>query len=466
MATSDEKRLIDLATDIVERATAAGADVAEVSARAGWELSAKIRLGEPEMVEEAGHRSVALRVMKGKQMALTSTSDMSDIGLKRLIDDALDLADLSESDPLQGPADPELLAEPPLPELDLFDESVSAVDSASALEIAKRAEAAALAYDDRLTLSEGATFTRVTGTTAMVLSSGFTGSQRGSYASLVVSPVTEDEGGKKRRGFYWTARRHLEELEEPEAVGEEAARRTLRQLGARKIETGELPVVFDPDVARTVIGTLAGCLTGGALWRKSSYLVDRIGTDVASDLVTIIDDPLIARAPGSRPYDGEGLPSRRNTVVSSGKLETYLLDCYAARKLELKPTGSATRSGGSIGSGTSNFILQPGKISRDELIASTARGIYVTEMMGFGFNSVTGDYSRGASGFMIEDGKLTFPISEITISSNLDTMLKSIDAVASDLDLKTSTASPTFRNGRPAERASHMLDRFTPFRRA
>lgn len=445
MKNDDREELLALATGLMERACALGADVAEVTARAGWELSAKVRLGEPELVEEAGHRGVSLRVIKQQRVAVTSTSDLSEAGLARCVSDALMLAELSEPDPFAGPADPADLAPRPYPDLDLFDPAVAEITADVAVERATRAERAALDFDPRISLSEGATFSRTVGSSARVISNGFSGSQRGSYASLVVSPVAEDEGGKRRRGFHWSARRHVAELDDDAEVGREAARRTLAKLGARKVPTCEAPVVFDPDVARSLIGTFAGCILGGSIWRKSSYLVGREGSSVASPLVTLIDDPLIPRAPGSRPYDGEGLPSRRNVVVDGGVLRTYLLDCYSARKLGSKSTGNAAVSGGSIGPSTSNFILSPGQLSREELIASTERGLYVTEMMGFGFNAITGDYSRGASGFWIENGKLAFPVSEVTVSSNLDAMLKNIDAVADDLELKTSTAAPTFR---------------------
>ncbi|MCC6217415.1 MAG: TldD/PmbA family protein [Polyangiaceae bacterium] len=437
--------LVALAERVVEHARRAGADVAEATAGSGWELTARVRLGQTELLEEAGTRSVALRVFRGQRAAVTATSDVSDAGLERLVADALALAELTEPDPYAGPADPALLARPPFPELDLYDPAVGEVGADRAIELARRAEAAAMAHDPRLRLSEGATFSRSTGERALVLSSGFVGVSRGSSASITVTPVVEDEGGKKRRGFHWASRRHLSALEEPEAVGVEAARRTLAKLGARRVPTTQAAVVFDADIARSVLGTLAGCLLGGALWRRSSYLLDRVGTEVASPLVTVIDDPLVPRGPGSRAFDGEGLASRRNLVIEAGVLRTYLLDAYAARKLGLAPTGSAARGGGTPSATTSNFVLQPGALSRAALLASTARGLLVTEMMGFGFNAVTGDFSRGASGFWIEDGRVVQPVSEVTISSNLDTMLRSIDAVADDLDTRTATASPTFR---------------------
>jgi PmbA protein len=445
MPTPDLAVLQELAETVVARARKAGADVAEASARRGFDLSVRVRLGQPELVEEAGHRGISLRVIRDQRVAVTSTSDLTPSGIDRLISDAIELVELSEPDPFAGPADIADLSRPPYPELELFDSTIDAVDAERALYLAKSCEQAALGFDPRLTLSEGATFSRSSGAAVLVLSSGFSGASVASYASLSVAPVVEDEGGKKRRGHYWTGARHFSDLEPAEAVGEEAARRTLQKLGARKVPTADAPIVFDPDVARSLLGSFAGCILGGALWRKSSYLLEREGTQVASPLVTITDDPLIPRAPGSKPFDGEGLAARKNLIVEAGILRGFLLDTYSARKLNRRSTASAARGGGSIGPSTTNFILQNGAVSKETLIRSTPSGLYVTDLMGFGFNPITGDFSRGASGFWIENGAFAHPVSEVTISSNLDTMLKGIDAVANDLELKTSMASPTLR---------------------
>ena len=442
-----DQELIEIGQEVVERALAGGATVAEASIREGSHLSTKVRMGAPELVEEAGSRSLGMRVMVGQQVAVTYTSDLSENGRARLVEDALELAKLSQPDPFAGPPDPSLLSTPDQHvDLDTYDHDMDALDGAEALRRALEGEGAARAYDERITNSEGATFTRASGRGALVTSGGFRGQTRGTYASIVVQPVADDEGGKKRGGSHWAAKRHLAELESAKEVGEEAARRTLRKLGAKKIESAEMPVVFDPDAARSILGLIASCVMGSSIWRRSSYLVDRLGTEVASKMVTIVDDPTIPRASGSRAYDGEGLLARKNVVVDQGELKTYLLDSYSARKLEMESTASASRgSSGGVGPTTSNFILQPGTMTQEELLKDTGRGLYVTSMMGFGFNSVTGDFSRGASGFMIENGELTFPVSEVTISLNLDEIFKRIDAVASDLDLRTSTASPTFR---------------------
>ncbi|HSN81325.1 MAG TPA: TldD/PmbA family protein [Polyangiales bacterium] len=446
-AVKEAAALVELGRSVVERAVAAGADVAEAGVHSGSHLSVKVRMGEPELVEEAGSRALGLRVMVGRRVASTYTSDLSATGQQTLIEDALELARLSEPDEHAGPPDPsELSKAAEWQDLDTFDEAVSLIAADEALDRALRGERAAFDFDPRITNSEGSSFSRARGVSALVTSGGFAGSDRGTYASLFVNPVADDEDGKKRSGYHWSASRHYADLEESEKVGTEAARRTIAQLGARKIPTQELPVVFDKDAARSILGLLASCVTGGSIWRRSSYLVDRVESQVASDLVTIIDDPLVARAPGSRPFDGEGLLSRRNAVVERGVLQTYLLDSYSARKLGLRSTASAARSpSGGISASTSNFLLMPGSISRDELISDTPHGLYVTGMMGFGFNGVTGDFSRGASGFLIRNGELADPVSEVTISLNLDQLLQRIDAIADDLDHRTAIASPTFR---------------------
>jgi PmbA protein len=438
--------LMDLAAEVVERARKGGADIAEAIARSGSELSTKVRMGEPELVEEAAHRSLGMRVIKQKRVALTSTSDLTPRGIDRFVKDALELVDISQEDPFAGPADPDLIAKGPFPDLELYDPAGGEVTAAQAIEFAKRGEQAAQGADPRITNSDGATFSRSARAFGLVLSGGFRGGYVGSYATLSVVPIADDEGGKKQRGFHYTAKRYLSDLDTPEGVGREAAARTLRKLGARKVPTCEAPVVFDPDAARSILGLLAGCIMGSAIWRKSSYLVGREGARIASELVTIVDDPLRLRAPGSRPFDGEGLTARQNLVAEAGVLRTYLCDSYSARKLGRAPTGSASRGpGGSVGPSTSNFILQPTATPAAEIVRSTKRGLYVTQMMGFGFSAVTGDFSRGASGFWIEDGVLAYPVSEVTISLNLDQLWQRIDAVGDDLDLRSAIASPTLR---------------------
>jgi len=449
------KELTELAELAVELAKKAGADAAEVLVRDGSELTAKVRLGEPELVQEAGSRALGLRVLKGARRATTYTSDLRRPALEALCAETCALAELAEPDEYALPPDPKLLAKGPLPELDLYDPKVAEVDAAWALREAKTGEAAARRFDARVTNSEGATWSRVLGATAFATSGGFSGGYRGSYASLVVEPLcddTTDPGNpKKRNGYWWTASRFLSQLEVAEAVGIEAARRTVATLGSRKVETQECPIVFDPEVARAIVGTIFSVANGSAFWRKSSYLVGKEGHEVASKLVTIVDDPLMPRAPGSRPFDGDGLPTHKNSVVERGVLAPVLCDVYSARKLGRASTASAGRGvGGNPGPTTSNLVMSAGSTTRDQLLRDTPRGLYVTQLMGFGFNPVTGDFSRGAQGFWIEGGELTFPVSEVTIAANFDEILKRIDAVADDLVMRSATAAPTFR-------VSHMM---------
>jgi PmbA protein len=439
------KELVEVARRACELARKHGADAAEAQVQAGGELECKVRLGEPELVQEASSKALGLRVFRDKRAALTYTSDLSPAALERFVADSVDLAKLAEPDELNElPPQAELARE--LPELDLYDPDALTTTAAEALATCKRAEAAARGFSPKVTNSEGATYSRVAGGGAFANTCGFAGGYRGTYQSLVVEPICDDADGKKRNGHWWTADRFRARLQDAEEVGREAARRTVAKLGAEKIATGELPIVFDPEAGRALLRLLFSVISGGAIYRKSSYLLGREGSEVASPLVTVVDDPLIVRGPGSRPFDGDGLPSRKNVVVDRGVLKTYLFDTYSARKLGRVSNGCAGRGvGGAPHVTTSNFVLERGADAPEKILADVERGLYVTEMMGFGFNAVTGDFSRGAGGFLIEKGQLTQPVTEVTVSANFDDLLRGIDAVGSDLDLRSSTACPTFR---------------------
>lgn len=442
------KELTEVAQLVVELAKKAGGEHIEALVRDGSELTTKVRLGEPELVQEAGSRGLSLAVIRDGRRAVTSTSDLRRESLEALCAETVTLAGLAEPDEFALPPDPSQLATS-IPELELYDAKIGEVDAAWALKQAIAGEAAARAYDKRVTNSEGATWSRVLSGTAFATSGGFSGSYRSSYASLVVEPLCDDTTDpttpKKRNGYWWTGSRYLQELEDPEAIGREAARRTVATIGSRKVETQECPIVFANEVARSLVGMIVSVANGMAFWRKSTYMIGREGTLVASPLVTVIDDPLIPRAPGSRPFDGDGLPARKNPVVVEGVLQPVLCDVYSARKIGDGRESTHSRAIGSRGPTTSNLIMQKGSMSHDALVKDTGRGLYVTSMMGFGFNPVTGDFSRGAQGFWIENGELTFPVSEITIAANFDEILKRIDAVADDVDVRTSTIAPSFR---------------------
>jgi PmbA protein len=445
MKKEQVKELIALAQKVVDRAKKSGAEIAEAIAVDSLDLSAKVRMGAPELIEEAGSHAIGLRVMKNGRWSSTYSSDPTDAGIAAMIADALELASLSEPDEHAMPPDPSELARDSV-DLDLFDPRANDIDAKTATKLALAGEQAARDFDPRITNSEGASYDRSVGARALVTSGGFAGGTIGSHTSITVNPVIDDAGGKKRTGYYWDSRRYVQQMADPKSVGEEAARRTLAKLGSRKVETCQAPVIFDPDAGRALLSLFFSCITGDAVYKRASYLIDREGDRAASELVTIVDDPLIPRAPGSRPFDGEGLASRRNVVVDRGKLLTYLCDTYSGRKLGRPSTASASRGlAGRPSTSASNFHLLAGQTDPQEILRGVKRGLYVTSMMGFGFSAVTGDFSRGAEGFWIENGEKTFPVSEITISLNFDELWKSIDAVGTDLDPKTRFATPTFR---------------------
>jgi PmbA protein len=444
---ANAKACQELAEQMLSFALRAGADGAEVLVRDGAELEVKVRMGETELIKEAGSRGLGLRVIKQDRAAVTYTSDFDVQAMRKFAEESLALCRLAEPEPLAALPNREEMARA-IPDLDLWDESVLSIDVAEAMRWTKAGEQAALKFDPRVTNSDGASFGRGVGAVAFATSAGFSAAYRGSNVSFVVEPVCDDSEGKKRNGYHYTSNRFVAGLQAAEEVGIEAARKTVAKLGSRKVATCQVPAVFSPEAGRSLLGQFAGVISGGAVWRKNSYLAEREGTLVASPLVSIVDDPLLPRAPGSRPFDSEGLAVRPNVVVSEGMLRTFLLDIYSARKLGRKSTASAGRGlGGGPHVTTSNFILRPGKSSAKEA-ANVAQGLYVTALMGFGFNPVTGDFSQGAAGFWIENGEHAFPVSEVTISVNFDDLWKGIDAVADDIDTRSSVQCPTFRVAR------------------
>jgi PmbA protein len=431
--------LRDIARDLVTRATAAGADAADAVVAESDGLSVGVRLHEVEKLKRARQRRAGLRVLVARSTAIVSTADLTTRALDELARDAVALARATAPDPAAGLPDPARLATD-LPDLGLYDPAVERVEPAEALTWAREAEAAALAVAPEITNSEGAEFEASAGRVAYASSLGFVGGYTGSHASLAAVPVATRDGTMQRDSWY-TAHRTLAGLESPAAVG--------RRLGARKPPTCECPVVFEPETAVTVLRHLAGAIAGSTLYRRMSFLVDRLGDTIASPAVTVIDDPLRPAGAASRPFDGEGVAQRRLTVVERGVLRTYLLDSYSARRLGLASTGHAARGvGDAPTTGPTNFYLEPGLHTPEAIIASVRSGLYVTELIGFGVNGVTGDYSRGAAGIWIENGELAYPVEELTIAGNLRDMLRDIDMVGNDLVFRNALAAPTVRIAR------------------
>jgi len=442
--------LESLTADVVALAMKAGASDAEAVVREGDEFSVNVRMGEVETLKESGSRGLGLRVFLGTRSASTSTSDLTADGIRQLVEGAIALAKVTEEDPFAGL--PETAEFGSIPgDLHLYFEDVYSLDGKERIEWARCAEAAALAADPRITNSDGGSFDAATGRKVIANSRGFVGGYRTSYAGVSAAPLAMDANGQMQRDGWWSGARRLIDLDSPESIGKEAARRTIRRLGARKVPTQRVPIVFAPEVARSLIGSIFEAASGDSIWRHASYLAGKLGEQIAAPTLTIVDDnamllPNGAGGFGSSPFDGEGLPSLRTVVVQNGILQTYLLNTYSARKLGMKSTHNASRGlAGTPGIGCGNLYLEPGQLSPEEIITQTHTGLYVTSLMGFGTNIVTGDYSRGATGLWIENGQLTHAVEEVTIAGNLAEMLMNVTAIGNDLDFRGSVASPTLR---------------------
>jgi PmbA protein len=432
----------DLATDLLKAARAAGADAADLLIAEGTEFSVTVRKGEVETLTDAGSKALGIRVFVGRRTASSHTSDFSWPTLQRLVEETVGMARATGEDPASGL--PDEMIPPEDVDLGTFDPSALSLATAERIERARRAEAVALETPG-IVNSQGASWGQGEGRIVLANTMGFLGSYRSSSVSLSVVPQAERDG-QMERDYWYTTGRGLSDLESPEDVGRTAAARTLRRLGARQVPTAEVPVVFDPDTAGELLGTLFSAMSGYAVFRSATFLRDQLGQPVASPLLTVVDEGRRPRGLGSRPFDGEGLPTRRNVPLEHGVLVHWLCDSYSARKIGAKPTGSARRGvGGGPSVGAGNLYFEPGPATPEEIIGSVERGLYVTDLIGFGVNVVTGDYSQGAVGHWIEKGALVHPVHEVTIAGNLKDMLRNVDAVGNDLVFRGSSASPTIR---------------------
>jgi PmbA protein len=435
---------IELANWALDEARRKGASAAEVLCVSAESLSAGVRMGEVEKLKSSRERRLGLRVFCGQSSATSSTAELERDSLADFIANTVELARLSAADPWAGLPDPSMHPKS-LPELSLADPDSGIVGADRALEIARSAENAALKFDPRMKNSEGAEFSSGRGQILFANSQGFSGEYSGTSYTLVVQPIAQD-GDTMQQGFWYTSNRRLSKLEDAESVGITAAKRAIRRLGARKIKTMRAPIVFDPDMAAGLIRSIAGAASGTSLYKGASFLVGQLGNPIAAPGVTIVDDALIPGGLGSKPFDGEGLPTSRRKVVDKGVLASYLLDCYSARKLGLAPTGNAGRSVGEApGVSTTNLYLEPGSYTPAQIIGSVRQGLYLTETIGFGVNLVTGDYSRGAGGIWIENGELAYPVNEITIAGNLKEMIAAVEMIGNDLNWRSSTVAPTIK---------------------
>jgi len=433
----------DLAQHLLRRARALGADAADVLVAEGTDFSVTVRKGEVETLKDAGSKALGLRVFVGRRTASSYTSDFSPPALETLVGDTVDMARVTGEDAAAGLPD----ETPPAEEIDLglFDPTPAALPTKERIERARRAEAAALSASPEITNSQGGTYGSDEGFVVLANTSGFMGSYRSSGVALSVVPVAQRDG-QMERDYWYTNGRGLGDLLEPEEVGRIAAERTLRRLGARKVPTCEVPVVFDPETAAELLGTLFRGLSGYSVFRNATFLKDRVGQQVASPLLTLVDDGRRPRGLGSRPFDGEGLPTRRNVPLENGVVRHFLCDSYSARKIGARATGSARRGvGGGPSVGAGNLSFEPGPTPPAQIVGEVERGLYVTDLIGFGVDLVSGDYSQGAVGHWIEKGRLVHPVHEVTIAGNLQQMLLDVDRVGSDLVWRSSSAAPTLR---------------------
>lgn len=433
-----------LAVELIDRVKAHGATEADVLVAEGDSVSVQVRLSAVDCLSKAREKSLGIRAFFGRRSASTSTSDFSEASLTQLVADTCALAKAVAEDETSGLPEPTVLATD-VPDLDLYDSTAMPVEEA--IDAAQRAERAAMEADSRVTNSEGAECGSAYGAVVLANTHGFLGYHRSSRFSLSVAPVaegSEDQG--MQRDYWYTVSRKRHELEDPESVGRIAAERTLRRLGARKVGTQRVPVIFDQEMASSLLGHLSSAVSGYSLYKGASFLLGQLGKPIAPKHVNVEDNGRLPGKLGSRPFDGEGLPTRKTMILEQGVLSSYLLDTYSGKKLGMASTGNASRSiGDNPTVSPTNLYFHPGDESPEEIIRSVSQGLYVTELIGFGVNMVTGDYSRGASGFWIENGELAYPVQEVTIAGNLKQMFQDIESIGNDLVFRGKLASPTIR---------------------
>ncbi|KXF78596.1 modulator protein [Paramesorhizobium deserti] len=434
-APTDSRQLVDKAASLVEAARRAGADAADAVVIRSHSTNVTVRLGKVEGTEASESDEFALRVFVGRRVA--SVSANADADPARLAERAVAMAKVSPEDPYEGLASPDRLVADPR-DLDLFDPTE--VAAAKLTEDAFAAEEAALAVDG-VTNSGGASASAGMGGLVLVTSAGFQGhyavTRFGTSASAIAGTGTAME-----RDYDFTSRLHFAELENAAAIGRRAGERAVRRLGARKVKTGPVTVVFDPRVARGMAGHLASAINGASVARKTSFLKDFMGKRILKSGIDVTDDPLRMRGTASRPFDGEGIEGRKLAMVEDGVLKHWFLSSSTAKELGLETNGRGVRSGSTVVPASTNFAIEPGGTSPEDLIRGVGTGFYVTEVFGHGVDMVTGQYSRGASGFWIENGELSYPVSEVTIASNLKDMFLNLTP-ANDIDRNFGTAAPT-----------------------
>ena len=433
------------AKKLVQRARKRGAAEAEVFLEVGRQSSCRVRDGQIEDLTQSTSKGVGIRVIVGDRLGFAYTSDLTEGSLNAFVDRAIELARAAAPNRLNGLPTREDLKQKRADVGVLFDPDVANLASDWKVKAALEMERAGKDVDPRITAFANVGAGEHVSEVYLASSQGVSDHFEGTYVYLFASPVAS-ENGQLQTGYGVDYKRFLHELEAPEKVGRDAAERAVRMLGARKVKSQRVPVIFDPRMAAGFVGGLASAASGDLVFQKSSFLAPLLGRRIAPSKVNLVDDGTLARGIATAPFDGEGVPTRKTAIIKDGKLESFLYDAFTARKARARSTGNADRGYNSLPSiGTNNLYLEAGDEDPEALIRGVKNGFYVTAMLGHGADLVTGDYSRGANGMWIENGELAFPVQEVTVAGNMLDMLKNVDGIGNDLEFRGSTGAPTLR---------------------
>ncbi len=438
----DSAKLMDVANGAVAAAKKAGADHAEAYLDSATEFRCRVREGAPDLVKQANRRGLGLRVFVGGKVGFVNTSDLRPDSIKTLAERAVTLARVGEADPFAGLPD-EGGQLKTAAELEVFDPAIVDLPTDRKIEMARQTEAAAREADPRVTSVEGTSFSSTVGTNSLANSGGWSRQYRFTSAALSTRALCKDKDGKQQSGGSFSVRRHLADLDSPEAIGREAAQQAVEMLGPVKITTRKAPVLMHPDIAVGWMGNIAGAFSGDQVFKKASWLADKMGETIGAAIFSLVDDGTMKRAIGTGVYDGEGVATQRNVLVEKGVVRTFLYDSYTARKAQTKSTGNAARSYDSVpGIGNNNLYVENGTSTLEEMLNAYGALFYMKDRGAFGYNPTTGDYSYQAAGLWVEKGAVVHPVTEVTVASNSLTMLKGLVKIGNDLKFLGSTGSP------------------------
>lgn len=444
---------LELATDVVKKAINKGADESEVYLELGTEFQVRTRKGEIEILKQAQKRGLGLRVFVNnkcvgiKRLGFSYTSDFTPETIDTQIEKTLFLAKHSTSDEFYGLPEKDLASQKKLSDLKIYDPQIETINTKTKIELAKRAEESAFSESPKVKNSEGANFISEKTSVILVNSKSEPISYDSTFFHLSAEPVIE-HGNEKRISRFWDSKRFFADLDSPEDIGKKSAQRAERMLGAKKIKSQKVPVILENLISNRFLYALASAVNGDNVYKKSSFLASMLDKKIGSDLVTLIDDGTIPKGLGSKPFDDEGVLTRRKKIIDKGVLSCFLYDTYTAKKAKLASTGNASREYDKIPQiGTLNFYIENGKTPLEEMVKEIKSGLFVTDLMGFGINWITGDFSQMVEGIWIENGELAYPVDEITLGGTLLNFFSGIEQIGNDLDFRSPTACPSLKIG-------------------